>query len=107
MIPLPPVLQQWHRVSNPFSLLTNDASQETSVLSWLVDAVEPAPSDGLLDSIDEVVKSASQVGDVFAIKWSHEGAVERVEDLVSNLVALMFEVPHASCLAFYLTVVVE
>src|SRR5437667_8720205 len=107
MIPLPPVFQQWHRTGDEFGLLTDDASQETGVLSWCVDAVEPGSSDSLFDSIDEVVESASQVGDVFAVKWSHEGAVERVENLVGNFVAPVFQVPHSSSFAFDLTVVVE
>ena len=45
MVPLPPVFQQWHRVSDLFGLLTDDASQETGVLSWLIDAVRKPPED--------------------------------------------------------------
>ena len=57
MVPLLPVFQQWYRASDLLGLLTDDASQETGMLSWCVDAVEPGPSDCLFDSINEVVES--------------------------------------------------
>ena len=81
--------------------------QEASILGWLINVVEPDPSSRFLNGIDEIVKPTGQIGDVFAIEWSDEGAVERFEDLVGNLVATTFKVPHSQSLAFDLTVMVE
>src|SRR6266700_2231478 len=106
VVPLPPVLQVWYRVDNEGRLFADDAGQEAGVFGWLVDVVEPDSLDRLLDGINKVVDSAGQVGDILAIKRSNEGAVERVEDLVDDLVAPVFEVTHPPGLAFDLDVMV-
>src|SRR6266568_324181 len=107
VIPLPPVFQVWHSAGDECCLVTDNAGQQTGVLGWLIDAVEPDSSNCLLDGIDEVIEPTSQVSDVFTVERRDEGAVECVEDLVSDLVTPLFEVPHPPGLTFDLAVVVE
>src|SRR5437588_419742 len=92
VVPLPPVFQVRHGAGEQLRLVGYDARQEAGVLGWRLDTIEPDSSGRLLDGIDEVVESAGQACDVLAVERRDKGAVERVEDLVSDLVALVFEV---------------
>jgi hypothetical protein len=89
------------------TLLIDDASQQTGMLSWLVNAVEPDPSDSLLNGIDEVVEATSQISNILAVKGGHESAVEGIEDLMGDLVSLAFKVPYPPRFAFDLFIVVK
>ena len=56
VIPLPLVFQMWHGTGDEFSLVIDNAGQQSSMLSWLVQAVEPDSPNCLLNSIDKVIK---------------------------------------------------
>src|SRR5205085_4775474 len=107
VIPLPLVFQVWYCSGDDFRLVINNASQQSSMLSWLVQAVEPYSSDLLFAGIAKVFEPPCQISDILAVERRHAGTVKCVEDLVGDLVTPVFKVLHSSGLALNLTVVVK
>src|SRR5712692_2577261 len=87
----------FHFTSSAASLTFENSFRQVfpHLLGRIRNSLDPIKVDlvaGLFRQVDNVVQAGRQQKDVLLVEWRYEGAVDQVVNLMSSLVAFVFEV---------------
>src|SRR5216683_2707373 len=96
------ISRRWGKLGKSFQLVQRRGDLETRfrqvfphLLGRIRNSLDPIKVDlvaGLFRQVDNVVQAGRQQKDVLLVEWRYEGAVDQVVNLMSSLVAFVFEV---------------